>query len=227
MCEPTSIALAGLAVGGATAGAGIYGQQQEYDNATANSNNMARYGKERYMENAAATQKDVLQQTDTLYQQLDQVRQQSFAQIQAVANDARKGQSVAIARNAERGVMGRSANAAIDEFERTFLEFENLRLTELKDKGAQTDLESLSIHNKGQSIINSGYPQPLPNIIKPSPIVPLLQGASAGLSVASSLSSMANTDALKGLSAAGGSTPMDMSGFKIQAPTMPTFKGTF
>ena len=192
--------VSGLAVGGATAAAGIVGQNEQYANAVETRNAQAAFQTERYLETAKATAADVATQTDVLYKQYDQIRQQSFAQIRGVANDARRGMAVTAARNAERGIKGRTAQAAIDEFERNFLDFENLRLTELKDRGYQVSLEAQAIHARGQSVINGTYPQPLPTIRGGSPLVPILQGATAGLAVAGSLSAISNTCALAGLS---------------------------
>lgn len=192
--------VSGLAVGGATAAAGIVGQNEQYNDAVEARNAQASYQKERYLETAKTTEADVAMQTDVLYRQYDQVRQQSFAQIRSVAADARRGMAVTAARNAERGIKGRTAQAAIDEFERDFLDFENLRLTELKDRGYQVSLEAQSIHARGQSVINGAYPQPLPTIRGGSPLVPILQGATAGLAVAGSLAAISNTGALAGLS---------------------------
>jgi hypothetical protein len=202
MCEPTSIALAALGVGVATAGAGIVGQNQEYGNAVDARNAADAFAKQRYLENAKETQRDVSQQIDTLRLQHEQVRMQTAAQIKAVSDDARKSIGITTARNAERGIKGRSSMDQLAEFERDFTEFENLRLAELKDRGYQMNLETLAIRNRGQSIINSGIPQPLPNILKPSPLVPVLQGATAGLGVASSLTTISQSDMIKGLGTA-------------------------
>jgi hypothetical protein len=198
--------VSGLAVGGATAGAGIFGQNAEYNNAVANRNAQAAFMNQRYLETAEAVEKDVNLQTDVLFRQYDQVRQQSFAQIRAVAADARRGMAVTAARNAERGIKGRSAEAAIDEFERDFLDFENLRLTELKDRRAQMSLEAQAIHARGQSVINGAYPSPLPTIQGGSILVPILQGATAGLAVAGSLAAISNSSALAGLGTQSAST---------------------
>jgi len=202
MCDATGIALASLGVGVATAGAGIVGQNQQYGNAVDARNAADAFAKERYLENAKETQRDVSQQIDTLRLQHEQVRMQTAAQIRAVSDDARKAIGVTTARNAERGIKGRSSIDQLAEFERDFTEFENLRLQELKDRGYQMNLETLAIRNRGQSIINSGIPQPLPNILQPSPLVPVLQGATAGLGVASSLNTIANSDMIKGLNTA-------------------------
>ena len=202
MCDATGIALASLGVGVATAGAGIVGQNQQYGNAVDARNAADAFAKERYLENAKETQRDVSQQIDTLRLQHEQVRMQTAAQIKAVSDDARKAIGVTTARNAERGIKGRSSIDQLAEFERDFTEFENLRLQELKDRGYQMNLETLAIRNRGQSIINSGIPQPLPNILQPTPLVPILQGATAGLGVASSLNTIANSDMIKGLNTA-------------------------
>jgi hypothetical protein len=202
MCEPTSIALAALGVGVASAGAGIVGQNQQYGNAVDARNAADAFAKQRYLENAKETQRDVSQQIDTLRLQHEQVRMQTAAQIKAVSDDARKSIGITTSRNAERGIKGRSSIDQLAEFERDFTEFENLRLQELKDRGYQMNLETLAIRNRGQSIINSGIPQPLPNILQPTPLVPILQGATAGLGVASSLSTIANSDMIKGLNTA-------------------------
>lgn len=202
MCDAIGIAAASLGVGLASAGAGIVGQNQQYNDAVDARNAADAFAKQRYLENAKETQRDVSQQIDTLRLQHEQVRMQTAAQIKAVSDDARKAIGVTTARNAERGIKGRSSTDQLAEFERDFTEFENLRLAELKDRGYQMNLETLAIRNRGQSIINSGIPQPLPSISAPTPLVPILQGATAGLGVASSLTSIADSDMLKGLKTA-------------------------
>lgn len=199
MCEATTIALSSLAVGGATAAAGIVGQNEAYGDAVEAQQRRASFEAERYQKLADETTRDVFQQIETLRTQADQVRQSVFSQIRAVAADARKATGVTRALAAERGVTGRSVEAQIEEFERDFADFENMRLTELKDRRRQYTLEEQAIYNRGQSIINSGYPQPLPPIRGGSPLVPLLQGATTGLSVAGSLASLADSSMLKGL----------------------------
>lgn len=199
MCEATTISLASLAIGGATAAAGVVGQNEAYGDAVEARNRRAAYDAERFQQTVSETTRDVFQQIETLRVQADQVRQSVFSQIRAVAGDARKAAGVAKAVAAERGVQGRSVEAQIDEFERDFSEFENMRLIELSDRRRQYNLEEQAIRNRGQSIINSGYPQPLPPIRGGSPLVPILQGATAGLSVAGSLSSLADSSMFKGL----------------------------
>jgi hypothetical protein len=202
MCDATTIAISSLAVGGATAAAGIVGQNEAYDDALADREARSQEMNRRYLETARETTRDVFQQIDTLRIQRDQVRQATFSQIRAVADDARKAMGVTAARNAERGITGRTAQSLVDEFERDFMNFENLKLTELADRNLQYNLEEQAIRNRGQSIINSGMPQPLPTIRAGNPLVPILQGATAGLGVAGTLSSLANTDMLRGLGTA-------------------------
>ena len=203
MCDATTIAISGLAVGGATAAAGIIGQNEQYNDAIENRNRMAQYNAERYQQTVTETTRDVFQQIDTLRIQRDQVRAATYNQIRSVADDARKAMGVTRARNAERGIKGRAADVLVDEFERDFMNFENMKLTELNERYNQYNLEEQAIRNRGQSIINSGYPQPLPSIRGGNMLVPLLQGATAGIGVAGSLSSIANSDMLKGLGSMG------------------------
>lgn len=232
MCDATTIAVSSLAVGGATAAAGIVGQNQAYDDAMADRDAQARFNEARFTQTARETTRDVFQQIDTLRIQRDQVRQATFSQIRSVADDARKAMGVTAARNAERGITGRTAQALVDEFERDFYNFESLKLTELQDRNIQYNLEEQAIRNRGQSIINSGYPQPLPTIRAGNPLVPLLQGATAGLGVAGTLSSLANTDMLKGLGTQPGQFQLPQSNFQtpnpltvpMQAPAPTTFR---
>jgi hypothetical protein len=203
MCEPTTIALTSLAVAGATTASGIVAQNEQYSDAMSNRSQAAKYGSERYQQAVTETTRDVAQQIDTLRIQRDQVRAATYNQIRSVADDARKAMGVTRARNAERGVKGRAADILVDEFERDFMNFEEMKLMELNERYNQYNLEEQAVRNRGQSIINSGYPQPLPSIRSGSPIVPILQGATAGLGVAGSLTSIANSDALKGLGTMG------------------------
>jgi len=199
MCEPTTIALTSLAVGGATAAAGIVGENQAYGDAVSAQQRRAAYDAERFQTLVTETTRDTFAQIDALRVQSEQVRRSIFNQIRAVASDARKAVGVSRALAAERGVTGRSVDAQIDEFERDFTEFENIRLTELADRRQQYTLEELATRNRGQSIINSGYPQPLNPIRGGSPMVSILQGAPAGLGVAGSLTALARSDMFQGL----------------------------
>jgi len=223
MCEATTIAVSSLAVGGATAAAGIVGQNEQYNDAVENRSRQAQYNAERFQQTVTETTRDVFQQIDTLRTQRDQVRQATYNQIRSIADDARKAIGVTRARNAERGVTGRSADAMIDEFERDFANFEDMKMTELSQRYNQYNLEEQAIRNRGQSIINSGYPQPLPSIRGGNPLVPILQGATAGLGVAGSLTSIANSDALKGLGQFGSpASGVNAAGGMALQPVQPT-----
>jgi hypothetical protein len=87
----------------------------------------------------------------------------------------------------------------VDEFERDFVNFESLKLQELDERYSQYNLEEQAVRNRGQSIINSGFPQPLPAIRGGNLLTPILQGATAGIGVAGALSALGDSSALKGL----------------------------
>jgi hypothetical protein len=188
MCDPVTIAA--VVVGAASTGASIASQnaaasaQSSYNNKTAKANN------ERYARTVEETRRDIGLQTDQLYTNYGEQRKAMLMQVNNVTTDALKAAAVMETSYAASGVEGRTVDQAIREFEVDFGNFATSRLDELNSRYNQMLIEAQAIRSRGQNILISGVPQPLPPVMMPSPIPAILNGATTAIGVASSLQSL-------------------------------------
>ena len=165
MCEPVTI---GLVVGGAT----MAGQAAASSSASKQQNryldSQSQAQAETYAKTVESVTKDVNLQTETLFtQRLEMIAGQK-QQLMNISRDARNASGRMATAVAEAGVEGRTVGMLHDQFEREVADFESAAIRNISNYTAQVNREAQAIYARGQSIINSGYPAPLPPYSSPN-----------------------------------------------------------
>lgn len=180
MCDPTGIT-AGLIVGGLSAGASVAGQASAASQQNKYLRSQGAAADENYRKTVESVQRDIGLQTDALMsQQMETIAQQK-QQLQNISLDARAASSAYTALQAETGVEGRTVQMVHDQFDREVLNFSSAAQRNITNYTAQLNREASSIYARGQSIINSGYPAPLPPFQSINFANSILSGAVAGI----------------------------------------------
>jgi hypothetical protein len=157
MCDPLSI---GLAVASTAVSLGSQAKAASDQNKYLRSQGQA--ADENYRQTVEAVQRDVGLQTDALMaQQMETIAAQK-QQLQNISLDARASSAAYTASQAETGIEGRTVQLVHDQFEREVLNYSSAARRNITSYTAQLNREASSIYARGQSIINSGYPAPLP-----------------------------------------------------------------
>lgn len=178
MCNPLAV---GLAVGGATMAAQGIAQSQA---ARAQNRYLTSQGKaqdENYRKTVESVTKDIGLQTDALMAQQTEAIAAQKQQLQGIARDARNASSSFGVAAAEAGVTGRTVDTVHQQFEREVLEFSSAAQRNITNYTAQLNREARAIYSRGQSIINQGYPAPLPPYQSVNYGLIAVQSAVAGL----------------------------------------------
>lgn len=182
MCDPISATV------GVLVGAGNMVAQGQAASSAARAQNRYRsdLGKaqnEAYIQTVEGVTRDIGIQTEMLFaqrsQQIDAVKQE----LQNITRDSRQASSSYAAITAETGIEGRTVDLVHQQFERDVLEFESAAIRNISNMTAQTNREAQAIYSRGQSIINSGYPSPLPPPASVSMAPIIMNGISSGLQV--------------------------------------------
>jgi hypothetical protein len=157
MCDPLSI---GLAVASTAVSVGAQAKAASDQNKYLRSQGLA--ADENYRQTVEAVQRDVGLQTDALMaQQMETIAAQK-QQLQNISLDARAASSAYTASQAETGIEGRTVQLVHDQFQREVLNYSSAAQRNMTNYTAQLNREASAIYARGQSIINSGYPAPLP-----------------------------------------------------------------
>lgn len=159
MCNPMAI---GLAVSGVSMAAQSVAQRQ-----AANSQNryLTAQGKaqdENFRKTVESVREDIGIQTEALMAQQSEAVASQKQQLQNIVKDARQASSSFTALTAETGVEGRVVDMVHQQFERDVLDFESAAIRNISNYTNQVNREARAIYSRGQSIINQGYPSPLP-----------------------------------------------------------------
>lgn len=115
-----------------------------------------------YKETVESVQKDIGLQTDALFAQRMQQIDAQKQELQNITRDSRQASSSYRTLTAETGVEGRTVDMVHQQFQRDVMEFESAAIRNISNMTAQVNREAQSIYSRGQSIINQGYPSPLP-----------------------------------------------------------------
>lgn len=178
MCEPTLIGL-GVAAASTAANAAASSSAARQQNRYLTAQGQAQ--DENYRRTVEAVREDVGIQTDALMAQQVEAISAQKQQLQNITRDARSASSAYTAATAEMGVEGRSVEQVHQQFERGVLEFQSAATRNISNYTAQLNREARAIYNRGQSIINQGYPAPLPPYQSVNFGLIATQGAIAGL----------------------------------------------
>jgi len=161
MCDPVSIAV-GVATSAASAAAQSSAQSKAAKDQNRYRAQLGQSQNEAYEKTVESVRRDIGIQTDTLVAQQQQNIDAQKQQLQGIGRDARQASSTMRAMGAAAGIEGRTVEMVHQQFEREVLEFESVAIRNISNMTAQINREAQSIYARGQSIINSGYPSPLP-----------------------------------------------------------------
>lgn len=203
MCDATGIAVTSLVMGAGTAVAGGVSQSQ----AASAQNRYTRQLGEAQAEQYRLTERSVVRDVGL---QIDQLAQREFEQTAAtrqelenITKNVRQAAGTTRVAQAAMGVEGRTVDMLHQQFEREIAGFESTAMRNLRNMRYQSNMEAQAIYARGQSILNSGVPSPLPPSATWSPLLNVLQGATVGLQTASALQSF-NTPPGVGAGVSGG-----------------------
>jgi Spy/CpxP family protein refolding chaperone len=178
MCDPIAVGI-GVAAASTAANSAASSSASRSQNRYLTSQGQAQ--DENYRRTVESVREDIGIQTDALMaQQIEAISAQK-QQLQNITRDARSASAAYTASLAETGVSGRSVDQVHQQFEREVLEFESAASRNISNYTAQLNREATAIYNRGQSIINQGYPAPLPPYQKVNYGLIAFQGALQGL----------------------------------------------
>lgn len=159
MCNPMAI---GLAVGGASMAAQSVAQRQAANSQNRYLTAQGQAQDENFRRTVESVREDIGVQTEALMaQQVEAIAAQK-QQLNNIAMDARAASANYSAVVAETGVEGKTVDLVHQQFERGVLDFESAAIRNISNFTTQINREARAIYNRGQSIINQGYPSPLP-----------------------------------------------------------------
>jgi hypothetical protein len=180
MCNPMAI---GIAVAAASTAASVASSASAASQQNKYLRSQGQAADENYRKTVEAVQRDVGLQTDALMaQQIETVAAQK-QQLQNISLDARAASSAYTASQAETGIEGRTVQLVHDQFEREVLNYSSAARRNITSYTAQLNREASAIYARGQSIINNGYPAPLPPYQSVNYVSSILNGATQGLSI--------------------------------------------
>jgi hypothetical protein len=115
-----------------------------------------------YTQTVESVQKDIGLQVDALVAQRIQTIDAQKQELQNISREARANSSTMSAYAANQGVEGRSIDMVHQQFEADAMSFASAASRNISNYTAQINREAQAIYARGQSIINQGYPAPLP-----------------------------------------------------------------
>lgn len=160
-----------------------------------------------YEQTIEGVERDVANQIDALTAQKIQQNDAIRRELYGVTNEARAAQGMARAQLASLGVEGNSAFMLHNQFEARLGLFDATAERNRSALYRQLDMEAKSIYARGQSIINSGYPSPLPPAATVSLGTSIMNGVTTGISIFGSLQPFASGYGQVGQAGQGGSSP--------------------
>lgn len=159
MCNPMAV---GLAVSAASAAANSAAQSSAASKQNKYRTAMGEAADKTYAQTVESVRNDVGLQVDALVAQRIQNIDSQKVELQNITREARSNSSTMSAYAANQGVEGRSIDMVHQQFEADSLNFVSAASRNISNYTAQLNREAQSIYARGQSIINQGYPAPLP-----------------------------------------------------------------
>lgn len=173
--------LLGLGIGGLNIGASLFSQSSAAAKQNAYLAAQARAANENYQNTIEAVVKDVGLQTDALARQKIETVAAQRMQLMQIGQEAKNTSSMYNAALAEAGVTGRSVQMLHDQFDRDVLDYLSVANRNISNFTAQMNRQAQSIYSRGQSIINQGYPSPLPPAASVDYFGSIAQGLTSGI----------------------------------------------
>jgi hypothetical protein len=199
MCEAgTIIAAASLAVGVGTAVAGGVSQSKAASAQNRYNRQLGEAALDQYNETEKSVVRDVGLQIDQLAQREFEQTAATRQELENITKNVRQAAGSTRVAQAAMGVEGRSVDMLHQQFEREIAGFESTAMRNIRNFRYQSNMEAQAIYARGQSILNSGVPSPLPPSATWSPVLNALQGATVGIQTASALQSFRDPNGVGG-----------------------------
>jgi len=193
-----------LAMGAASAGIGIMSQQQAAAAQNQYRSELSISQNRRYNQTVDSVRLDVGNQIDQLTRRQIQQQDAFRRELSGITNEMRAAQGTARAAMGGQGVEGNSVNILHNQFEARLGLFEATTTRNISAYAQQNAMEAKAIYSRGQSIINSGYPSPLPPPATVNVATSIMNGVTTGLSVFGSLQPFASGYGQTGSAGLGG-----------------------
>lgn len=198
MCDATGIAVTSLIMGAGTAVAGGVSQSQATRAQNRYNRQLGEAGLAQYQETEKSVVRDVGLQIDQLAQREFEQTAATRQELENITKNVRQAAGGLRVTQAAMGVEGRSVDMLHQQFEREIAGFESTAMRNIRNFRYQSNMEAQAIYARGQSILNSGVPSPLPPAATWSPVLNALQGATTGIQTASALQSFRGPNNLGG-----------------------------
>lgn len=203
MCDATGIAVTSLIMGAGTSIAGGAAQSQAASAQNKYNQQLGEAQLKSYKETEKAVVRDVGLQIDQLAQREFEQTAATRLELENITKGVRQAAGTTRVAQAAMGVEGRSVDMLHQQFERDIAAFESTAARNIRNFRYQSNMEAQAIYARGQSILNSGVPSPLPPSATWSPLLNVLQGATVGIQTAAALQSF-NTPSGLGAGVSGG-----------------------
>lgn len=187
---------AAIGIGLASAGVNIGTQAAAAGEQNAYRKRLGISQKQAYKENAAAVIKDVGFQVDQLARRNIEQAAATETELQGIMRNVREATATSRTQVAAQGIEGRSIDFLHAQFERDVADFESTAMRNMKMMTNQSNAEAMAIYARGQTAINSGYPNPLPPAQTVNPLAGIMNGISTGLAVFGALRSFGAPDGI-------------------------------
>lgn len=180
---------AAIGIGVANAAVGVASQAQAANEQNDYRRRLGISQNKAYQQNVEAVTRDVGLQVDQLARRDIEQANATQNELSNIARNVREASATTRTQQAAAGIEGVSAELLHLQFERDVAEFESTAMRNVRNFRNQSNMEAQAIYARGQSIINSGYPSPLPPAATINPLASVMNGITTGISVYGALSS--------------------------------------
>lgn len=200
---------AAIGIGVANAAVGVASQAQAANEQNDYRRRLGISQNKAYQQNVEAVTRDVGLQVDQLARRDIEQANATQNELSNIARNVREASATTRTQQAAAGIEGVSAELLHLQFERDVAEFESTAMRNVRNFRNQSNMEAQAIYARGQSIINSGYPSPLPPAATINPLASVMNGITTGISVYGALSSFQTPGGIA--ESAGATTTMNYS----------------
>lgn len=213
-----TVAATSIGLGAASAGASLAAQGQAASQQNAYRQRLGIAQNKQYQATVEGVQRDINLQIDQLARRDIEQAASTRLELENISRNVRETAATARARTGAMGAEGRTVDLLHQQFNREIAEFESVAARNIQTFRGRTEVEARAVYARGQSIINNGYPSPLPPVATVSPATSILGGITTGLSVFGTLNSAFATPSGLGTGASTGGGVPDAP-WLLQAPT--------
>jgi hypothetical protein len=173
---------------------------------------------ETYNKTVASVRSDIQGQLGQLAQRRIETNEAQQNELANIARETRAVSSNARTQQAAAGVEGASVDALHQQFEQNLAGYQVAAQRNMDNFTRQSDMEAKAIYARGQSIINNGYPQPLPPAATVNIGTSVMNGITTGIGVYGSLRTFATPS---GVGSGIGGVGSNQSGANSLFPSQP------